>query len=211
MAGCQASYFILLLLGAGDPSTLGPFSKGTLVVILLIVAASAVILIRTRQKIRAAQRRSGPQVRELYDRIGEEQSRRRDLDETILQLDQLARQVGAMIDTKYAKLEAVIRDADQRIAQLSKLTGASLTSGAATLDVTVGNADLTGESGPGEDGAGTPEVKDDHRTVIYRLADEGKSALTIAQALDQPTGEVELILALRRTRQQTQPSPLSSA
>ena len=176
-----------------------------LVVILLIVAASGLILMRTRQKIRTAQRRSGPRVREMYERLSEEQASRRDLDETILQLDQLARQVGAMIDTKYAKLEAVIRDADQRIALLSKLTETPQAANSSKLDVTVG------DDAPAGRGARTPEVKDDHRTTIYRLADEGKSALEIAQALDQPTGEVELILALRRTQEQAQPSPLSSA
>jgi len=187
-------------LGAADTSALGPFSAGTLALMLLIVVATALILIRTRKRIRAAQRRSGPLVRELYDQFGAEQAQRRDLDETILQLDQLARQVGAMIDTKYAKLEAVIRDADRRIEQLSKLAEAR--AGAGGLDVTIGEDEPAGGT--------TEEVNNDQRVAVYRLADEGKSALEIAQAIDQPTGEVELILALRRTRSQATPSPLSS-
>ena len=188
-------------LGTADTSALGPFSTGSLAVMLLIVVATALILIRTRRKIRAAQLRSGPGVREQYQRLSEEQTHRRDLDETILQLDQLARQVGAMIDTKYAKLEAVVRDADRRIEQLSKLTRAR--QGSAGLDVTIGAEEPAGSA--------AEEVNDVQRAAVYRLADEGKSALEIAQALSQPAGEVELILALRRTRARATPSPLSSA
>ena len=201
MVESPASSVALLILGTADTNALGPFSTGSLAVMLLIVVATALILIRTRHKIRAAQLRSGPHVREQYQRLSEEQARRRDLDETILQLDQLARQVGAMIDTKYAKLEVAIRDADRRIEQLSKLTRAR--EGSAGLDVTIGEDEPAGSA--------VEEVNDEQRAAVYRLADEGKSALEIAQALSQPAGEVELILALRRTRARATPSPLSSA
>ncbi len=44
---------------------------------------------------------------------------------------------------------------------------------------------------------GTPGL-DGLSAQIYRLADEGMSAVEIAQRLGQPTGKVELIVALRR-------------
>ena len=70
-------------------------------------------------------------------------------------------------------------------------------------EVTSGEG-LTGGAGAG-DGARAPggpaEPDAAHEALvrrIYDLADAGRSTLEIARQLDEPVGEVELILALRQ-------------
>jgi DNA-binding NarL/FixJ family response regulator len=42
-----------------------------------------------------------------------------------------------------------------------------------------------------------PETIDPRHVEVYRLADQGQSPHQIAQRLNRPSGEIELILALR--------------
>jgi hypothetical protein len=103
---------------------------------------------------------------------------RRDLDELIMELQELARKTGAETDTRFAKLEAAIRDADRRIAVLNRLTRAQ-------------------EAPLASDGAAAKDSDNRHQ-VVYELADAGFTAVEIARDLGRTPGEVELILNLRR-------------
>ena len=46
--------------------------------------------------------------------------------------------------------------------------------------------------------AAEPALDPFHRRV-YALADQGQSSIDIARQLDRPTGQIELVLALRKT------------
>ncbi|MCH7883883.1 MAG: DUF2802 domain-containing protein, partial [Planctomycetes bacterium] len=98
------------------------------------------------------------------------------------------------MDTRFAKLEMVIRDADERIENLSRLVRAA--QGSPTLDVTLEEA--VPDPPPPEE----KEIDDERYAPIYRLADSGLAAAEIAREVDRTTGEIELILSLRRTRRQ---------
>jgi hypothetical protein len=118
------------------------------------------------------------------------------MEELTVQLQQVARQINSQIDTRFAKLEACIGDADQRIERLERLLRRA--GGHEGVDVTVSDQPT---SAPGQ----TPDrdsirIDPMHRE-IYRLADEGKPPPEIARQLGRTTGEVELILNLRRDRQ----------
>ncbi|HNQ22251.1 MAG TPA: hypothetical protein PKK06_04070 [Phycisphaerae bacterium] len=194
-----------LTLLAADPSTgrtWGDMGAGQLLLVALVVVFTTITLIRTRQKIRERQRDAGESVKARYERLTAEQRQRQDLDQAVLQLDELARQVSALLDTKYAKVEAVLREADRRIAQLNALLQAS--PGPRRLDLTL-DAEPPDALSPVE---APPRGEDPRQAAVYRLADEGKSATEIARQVDQPVGEVELILALRRARQAQLPEPL---
>ncbi len=104
------------------------------------------------------------------------------------QLDQLSRQIHAKIDLKLATLQKLIRDADQRIELLSRQERSSNQS--PTLDV-----ELESES---PQRAAVFEA--DPHDAVYRLADSGYTSLQIARELARHTGEIELILSLRRAR-----------
>jgi len=79
------------------------------------------------------------------------------------------------LDARAAKLEVLIAEADRRIAQLSRPARA----------VTV-------------EPKATAFHEDPSFAEIYRLADEGQSAVEIARRTQRPTGQIELILNLRR-------------
>src|SRR5207248_139842 len=102
-------------------------------------------------------------------------------------LSDMARQITAQIDTRSAKLEALMQDADKKIAELKKLSSSSH-----RIEL---NSD-TVITRPITQSMTLPS-NDPRYTAIYSLADAGRSSQEIAQELDRPRGEVELILALR--------------
>ncbi len=131
-------------------------------------------------------------------------------------LRELADGIAERLDKQAARLEELIADAEQRIARLERLTGSErpivIPPGSPArrpealaafpydgddgvprgIDIHGHNADdqtMNEENGGGAGGAISRE--------IYRLADEGLPSVEIAKRLNQHTGKVELILALR--------------
>jgi len=92
------------------------------------------------------------------------------------ELAELARQISNQLDTRAARLELLIKQADEKIAQLKGLP--------------VGKAAAQDQPSP-------PAQADARYVEIYRLSDSGQSTVQIAQQLNRPQGEIELILALR--------------
>jgi hypothetical protein len=101
------------------------------------------------------------------------------------ELEDLAGKLVAEIDAKAARLERLIAEADAR---LTALDGA-LHQGARP------HAARQQAGRPGT--AGSEGFMDPISSQIYALADEGLPPVEIAQRLDQHTGNVELVLALR--------------
>jgi CBS-domain-containing membrane protein len=118
----------------------------------------------------------------------------RDAKEVMVQLDQVARRIHGRLDAKLDRLESLLREADQRIDQLARSVRAA--DGRPVLDVTLQAA------GP-KDSSGVKAVEpaDPAMEAVYRLADGGLAADQIAQELGKVTGEVELILGLRRLKE----------
>ncbi|HWB54560.1 MAG TPA: hypothetical protein VG722_10220 [Tepidisphaeraceae bacterium] len=96
----------------------------------------------------------------------------------LVELTQMAQQISAQLDTRSAKLEALIREADEKVRQLSALRN--------------NGAPATTET--------APAAQDQRYMEIYTMADQGAPVAEIAQKLDRPAGEIELILALRPSR-----------
>ncbi len=164
---------------------LANFLENNNVVAAGLAAIAAFFLLtglRRRQRDRARRDESGEATSEAVARLSAnldtKQKLRRDLEELIVELQELSRQISAQIDTKFAKLEAAIRDADRRIAVLSRLSSQS----------------AAGEPAPAPDGL------DVRYTAVYELADAGNSPMDIARQLGKTPGEVELILNLRRVQ-----------
>ncbi len=167
-----------------------------LALVVGIVLMTGVMLRVTLRRLRAMRETPNSDVRASYARSIQQQSAvRGDVERVMVELEQVARQIQGQIDTRFAKLEAVIRDADNRIEHLTRLTEPPSTP---TLDVTV------------DDQAPPPATPDgsavtaDRNASIIRLADEGLSAREIAARLEQLVGEVELVLALHTTKAQAE-------
>jgi hypothetical protein len=98
----------------------------------------------------------------------------------IVELAQMARQITAQLDTRSAKLEVLIREADEKIAALKSLPAPPA---------------VRPDPPPG---AQEPaDLEDPRHAPVYLLSDAGMNPAQIAQRLNRPGGEVELILALR--------------
>jgi hypothetical protein len=114
----------------------------------------------------------------------DEKEIRTNLEKLLVNLQELARQINGHIDTRFCKLEVLIKQADERIRRLEELGG-----GKKASDEPVAQ----------DEPVQKPEPVNPEHEVIYKLADTGKGAVEIAQAVNKPPGEVELILSLRRT------------
>jgi hypothetical protein len=122
-----------------------------------------------------------------------------DMTNLLVQLSDMARQVTAQLDTRTAKLELLIKDADERLAALQEATR-NINSNGNRNGNGNGNGhahDDEAESPPSQPAPASPEfVESPHRNV-YELADHKLTPQQIAQKLNRPQGEIELILALR--------------
>jgi hypothetical protein len=120
-------------------------------------------------------------------RLAQERSVERQMQNLLVELSEMARQISAQLDTRTAKLELLIREADEKI---EKLRRAGVAPAQAEIKSQVMlDADVV---------EGAPPTIDPRHAEIYALADQGRRPLEIAQQLGRPSGEVELILALRQ-------------
>lgn len=160
---------------------------------LLLVAGVIVVAIiwsSQRKMSRAARMPNPTDLTAMSDR-NRLASATRDIEELITELDDLSRRIHGRLDSRIARLETLIREADRRIADLSAPEHSAPR--AAAIDVT-----LSAES-PATP-AKAEAAPDDRQAAIHRLADGGLTPAEIATELNQPLGEIELILALRRVR-----------
>jgi hypothetical protein len=176
-------------------------------------------------------------VREHAAKMRQKQGVQEDLEQIVLQINELARHLNAQMDTRFAKLEQVIAEADEKIATLEGLlrqaTGvkgvdvviddrpaADETTPASETTTAGGKSRKTGkkparpekpaaksESPPNkvsETSAKDPAASVDPDTLrygrLYSLADQGLPIVEIARQTGQTTGEIELILNLRKSR-----------
>jgi hypothetical protein len=131
---------------------------------------------RTRKK------KKDPLDRPFTLSLAQQRSVEREMSNLLVELSEMARQISAQLDTRAQKLELLIKEADEKIAMLKAAAEATPTSENSAVEI------LPKPS---------PYEPDPRHAEVYRLADEGRSALEIATQLDRPTGEIELILALR--------------
>ena len=124
----------------------------------------------------------------------------RDMSNLLVELQEMSRRMTAGLDTRAAKLEMLIQEADERIEKLAALRSTSGAGSTADSDplATLRMGAAAPETAPR--GAITPAAPDPWHARVYDLADQGRSPREIAQQVGRPSGEVELILALRAKR-----------
>jgi hypothetical protein len=136
----------------------------------------------------------------------------RDMQNLLVELSEMARQITAQLETRAAKLQAMIDEADRKIEELKRLERhadtehAPLSTGSDANDARPTPATMAQphpmmrlvpqEQPPGET-ADAPDDTNDRYAEIHALADQGRTPGQIAQQLGRPIGEIELILALR--------------
>jgi hypothetical protein len=121
----------------------------------------------------------------------------REMSNLLVEFSEMARQMTAQLDTRAAKLEALLREADEKIATMRSLGhGAGGGCGGAPHGVLV-EAKLPEEDAVLRSGQDCTSSLDPRHAEVYDLADDGQSPQEIARHTGRPRGEIELILALR--------------
>ncbi len=171
--------------------TLSRFDTVDLVMLALAIVGITILMRGTFRRVTRVTSTPRIAARSKFAAMEKERKAQHDMEQVMIELDHLSRQIQGQLDTKFAKLETIIRDADNRIEKLARLIRTS--DGSDTLDIIV--QDDCATRGPAEQGDRP------RHAAVYRLADAGLSVVEIAQESGKTTGEIELILALRRTKQ----------
>ncbi|HOI57048.1 MAG TPA: hypothetical protein PLP01_17485 [Phycisphaerae bacterium] len=157
----------------------------------VVLAAGALLLLATRRNIRrreqqACGRSASASARSSLPAAGRSQRQLQEsMEKLLLELEQLSREINSQVDTRLRALNLLIREADEKIRQLQRMQGLPETDGAAAP--------------PEPRREPHPEVTSERYARVYQLAERGLTVVEIAHELEMLTGEVELILALRRT------------
>lgn len=168
-----------------DLQSLDPFQKWT-----LICAAGLTVIYAI---MRPFKKRKDPLARPAGGALSLAGQREveRQMTELLVELEKMARQMTAQLDTRAAKLELLIKEADDKIALFR-----ALAQGAASPAEANGST-RPARTLPSDVAPGLAPSLDPRHLEVYELADDGLTARQIAQQLGRPHGEIELILAIR--------------
>lgn len=152
---------------------------------------------------------------EQLERIRQAKGMRGDLEQLMVEIEQLAKRMGAQLDAKAVRLEKLIDDADDRLQQLAAMQASSTprrtTPGVEPSADSVSSpahaelprrprSSFTSPEKPvvPASKAAAAQLPDDPLArSVYERADQGLSSQQIARELQEHVGKVELILALR--------------
>jgi hypothetical protein len=115
--------------------------------------------------------------------LAQQRAVERDMSNLLVEYEQMIRKMTAHLDTRAAKLEILLKEADEKLAELASANGRAPSK----------RADEQADPSP----AAADSEPDKRYAEIYKLADKGQSAKEIAKSINCPRGEVDLILALR--------------
>ncbi len=169
-----------------------PFDNPTTRWLLVCAGGLTLIYMLMRPGMR---KRKDPLAR-MPSSLSQQRSVEREMTQLLVELSEMSRQISAQLDTRAAKLELLIKDADERLARLEGLSPEAPAHVRIAAEAAIGTQSTLPSS------ADIPPPRQEQRSeeryqAIYALADRGTGASDIARQLDRPRGEVELILALR--------------
>jgi len=158
---------------------------------LLILAFSVAMLVLTRRRLakqRAQSEGDLPAATRHSPLTGQPRSQevQQSMRELMLELEQLSREINSQVDTRLRALNLLVQEADEKIKELRRLQGLAEGQGALPRHL------------PPPRQEPHPEAASERYAQVYALAEKGRTVVEIARELGIMTGEVELILALRR-------------
>lgn len=160
---------------------------------VLVAIAGATILYTI---FRPSMRKKDPLSRPSGGRLSQQRNVERQMESLLVELSEMSRQITAQLDTRSQKLEMLIQEADEKIAELERAKCGE------TPEPRMTPAEREAWTVKPDPApvhiAAAPSIQVDPRhQEIYDLADNGAAAPDIARQLNRPRNEVELILALR--------------
>lgn len=163
--------------------------------IALVVAMLAISYLMFRPRFK---KKKDPLEKLPFSGLAQQRSVERQMQNLLVELSEMTRKMNGQIETRVAKLEELIKQADERIEALRQAGGAppSLPSSPIDLPAPISLAPPSPSPVLPVEEESIVDL-DPRHAEIYSLADEGRDAREIATRLGRPSGEVELILALR--------------
>ena len=165
--------------------------------IVVIIGVGFLMTISIRGKVNR-RNSARPSPREMIEQIKARGQQRSESHAASAELVQTTQRLATQLDNKAAKLEVLIKHADERIALLRQLH-----SKAAAPKPIKPKAEFKKPPTPRKhqeverQKRPVPQMMDPLTRSVYNLADYGRTSLEIAQELDEQVGKVELILSLR--------------
>lgn len=182
----------------------------------VLLAFGVAILIWVMLRLQWRRQRCAPEESPVYEMRETIQDRQAE-GERAAEVAEIVRDLAARLETRAARLEALLDQADERIERLEARLAASTTArqlpDADRAPATNGqrpppknqpaedDADTDGWQEPDPQPHRRPHASSDADPLhqdVYELADNGHTPLDIARRLEQQVGTIELILALRQ-------------
>lgn len=170
--------------------------------IAIAVGIMAVVYVTLVKPLRGKKQRQDPLERaRVPSGLAQQRAVEGDMSNLLVELSAMARQMTGQLDVRAAKLELLIKDADERIATLRAMgpsANVALPAGSSPANDATFALEQAVSEAKALRGLVLPEQRIDPRHAqVYDLADDGCPPHEIARQLDRPSGEIELILALR--------------
>lgn len=190
---------------------LAEIEKPNLLLFIGLAMACAILLFRSQRRIRQPARTSAPAAPHSATASNRFEPTP-ELKRWEVEMHDTAREVTARIDNKIRILEQLIRDADDRIARLQAADEWTADYSEPADEPAIALAKLSKHASQLVSPALAPSPAEAllrrskapsssrHSDEIFALSDAGRSSAEIAQELNAPVGEIELILSLRQRR-----------
>lgn len=166
----------------GDGPDFGSWLSPALMILGVSLATWMMVrmLIRRRKRISIT---DGP-PHERLEAIRVQARKREQLHAFGADVHELVQRLATQLDNKAARMEQLLRDADERIRKLERMQ--RIDRNRTPVDTEHASGDTIGNE------------PDPVTNRVYELADQGEKPVEIARQVNQHVGQVELILALRR-------------
>ena len=195
---------LLAMLGQSGADEAPPSALPGLLLAAGVLLVGLAVWRSLRKKLKRSFRQARESSEERIERVRGKATagERQRIESYMTDAEELTRRLAALLDNKAARAEAMIDRAEQRLAALEAREGGRAEPAAERAPAVetrrVAPAARASEPEPEARADAVRYEPADPVTVdIYRLADEGRTAVEIAQELEEHTGKVELILALR--------------
>ena len=167
----------------------------------VIIFLSYFLLLKTRRRVRRSQQFSHLDANERIEHFRKADSGHLQvqIEELMAELADLSREINGQIDTRLAKLNTLLDEADRTIARFEQTMGHPKGS----PDTRKTSPDRIQQQNrnnltAADHVARSQKVPDAQTQAILDMAHQGKTVVSIAQKLARPVGEIELILALNK-------------
>jgi hypothetical protein len=182
-----------------DTQLFADMTAGQVAAMVFVLVVTWMLLLRANRNMRKNRSEPLPSVQAKQQEANKTSrgATAGELERWEVRMYDLARDLSAQLDSKMSALQHLVNLADQRIAELQRLSSQTeshvVNGGLGT------QAERLAQSAGGSSDK-NPMRDSSRQQQVYDLADAGHTSQSIAAIVGSPVGEVELMLGLRQTQ-----------